>query len=355
MKESVSHKIKAFLVDESGQIEKHRILEAGAALVAAAAAAGIASAQITCPSCGPACGTSCHANCNGIVTQDGTHIGQHAHRIEQGGSCPPPLPPPSGGGGGWLFDALGTAQDPGAHNTGELLSFLIANAPTQQPRTYPLTLQTYHLIGVLFRINHIKGIPKGSWISMIQKWIPPKHDLAKDHWWAKSLLRAAAIQGHHASNKTLRELAKEGILEHVVMQYLEQISVSDQRRYTVAVTPANQQEHQKRMHACETAFIQNANMRTLEKMRTHATYKELMSESQIITPSLKMNHAERFWASILRYTLIAPIGNILYQRALQKACEEFQSQPMNQVQYNTYQVVTTSQCRYTLFLKKVPC
>ena len=101
MKQEFSSMIISFMLDEDGRIDKHKLMQLGAVLSAAGLSSGIAHAQLSCPSCGPACGTSCHSNCAGIRSEQGMHIGQHAHNIEQGGSWPPPGGGGGGGGGGY--------------------------------------------------------------------------------------------------------------------------------------------------------------------------------------------------------------------------------------------------------------
>ncbi len=300
-------------------------ITAGNAELARQTSLAAAVAATGCPSCQTGCGQpACHANCADIHTDAVNYIGQHTHRIEPSGPCPPPLPA-GGDDGGWIMDAIGTAYAPGIHNNGEVFGALIIEA-SKKDKSF--LVDCYHASGVIFRIKGIKHIQKGGMADRLRRWIAPKHDLAKDDWWAKPLLTASARFGWIHGRTMLTATAKDGLLAPITMRYLENMDVS-----------MEWPDHVKRLNALVGGLERGDDKAGLAMVLGHKNYLKLKKDAinyrvstdttnhigsrdgSILLPNqVTVRWQEKFWDLVLRSCGLSLLTKMVYNIQFKRAC-----------------------------------
>lgn len=367
MRFHVKRRVEKFILDESGSVDAKMVLRTGAMITSAAAAAAIAHAggligiggsnadvvcggaglpsencypastsassaipaqaqttPGTCPSCITGCGQpACHANCAALSNDAATYIGQHTHRIEQSASCPPPASGGGGGDDGWIFDCLGSVDDPKMNNNGNLMSFLLFNGAFNRGKT-SFALDVYNAIGVVFTIAKIDGIRKDSWVEKFRDIWTPAHDLGHERgWYFFPLARGFAMQAYEVQQIVLADLAREGILARALAHYLDTMCfVPDADHWSADVCEKNLIDHVKRInhmvHILESVgapvdhFLDHHNYVALQRIALRRSVKVSTPAKRCIgirradsfTPDLKLLSAQE--RSI--YDLVGRVG-----------------------------------------------
>lgn len=278
-----------FIRDEKGTMTKKNILKAGLAvgtLVGFTRSAFAYHSDVATQ----------HGNTLTLSYNDPDGVGQHSHHASHVNADLP-----DGDGGGWLFDCLGTVDNPSLNNIGEFFTWLNGERPHW-------TLKAYHLTGVLFRIAKINGIEATPLFLKLRSILPPRYELRPDK--KSSFVYALAIHGFSSAQKGVHYLAAKGYVEPLLREYLANCSViteNDLKRINWMVAALESA-------GADTQWVSDHPKYDLLKAMTHHVYVCTSAKQHLGTshphasvPDKKLlSRRELFW-----YYVLTPIGKII--------------------------------------------
>ena len=187
----IKRDLKNFICDEKGTMAKKNILKAGLAvgtLVGLTRSAFAYHSDVATQ----------HGNTLTLSYNDPEGVGQHSHHASHANQDIP-----DGDGGGWLFDCLGTMDNPQINNIGEFFTWLNGERPHW-------TLKAYHLAGVLFCVTKINGLEATPLFLKLRRFMPPWRELRPDK--KSPFMYALATHGFYSAQQGARYLAAKGYL-----------------------------------------------------------------------------------------------------------------------------------------------